>query len=98
MTSAEYEEVKSHLTKGFEILSPVSSSLRRVVDIVLAHHDKYGGGGYRTTQGTAIPIEARVLSVADVYDALTSDRPYRYQPGAGRAAGRHQAGRPAAGQ
>lgn len=77
LTNDEYEEMKSHLTKGFEILRPVSGSLRRVIDIVLAHHDKYDGSGYRETSGDAIPIESRILSVADVYDALTTDRPYR---------------------
>lgn len=77
LTDGEYQEIKSHLTKGFEILRPVSGSLRRVIGIVLAHHDKYDGTGYRDTKAQAIPVEARVLSVVDVYDALTSDRPYR---------------------
>ncbi len=77
LTTEEYEELKSHLTKGFEILRPVSGTLRHVIDIVLAHHDKYDGTGYRPTRADEIPIESRVLTVADVYDALTSDRPYR---------------------
>jgi HD-GYP domain-containing protein (c-di-GMP phosphodiesterase class II) len=45
--------------------------------IILSHHDKYDGSGYTPTKGENIPVAARVLSVADVYDALTSDRPYR---------------------
>ena len=44
---------------------------------MLAHHDKFDGTGYHPTEGAKIPIEARIISVADVYDSLTSDRPYR---------------------
>ena len=46
-------------------------------DINLAHHDKFDGSGYHSTRGDEIPIEARIISVADVYDSLISDRPYR---------------------
>jgi HD-GYP domain-containing protein (c-di-GMP phosphodiesterase class II) len=77
LTDGEYAELKSHLTQGFEILRPVSGQLRRVVDIVLAHHEKYDGSGYYGAAGDAIPVEARVLACVDVYDALVSDRPYR---------------------
>ena len=42
-----------------------------------AHHDKFDGSGYNPTRGEDIPIEARIVAVADVYDSLTSDRPYR---------------------
>ena len=59
------------------MLEPVGGSLRRVIPIILAHHDKFDGSGYHPTEGRDIPIEARIISVADVYDALTSDRPYR---------------------
>jgi HD-GYP domain-containing protein (c-di-GMP phosphodiesterase class II) len=52
-------------------------SLRRVIPIVLAHRDKFDQSGYHPTRGEEIPIEARIISVADVYDSLTSDRPYR---------------------
>ena len=59
------------------MLETVGGSLRRVIPIVLAHHDKFDGSGYHPTRGDEIPIEARIISVADVYDSLTSDRPYR---------------------
>jgi putative nucleotidyltransferase with HDIG domain len=77
LTNAEYEEIKQHVSKGIGLLEPVGGSLRRVIPIVLAHHDKFDGSGYHPTKGEAIPIEARIISVADVYDSLTSDRPYR---------------------
>lgn len=49
-----------------------------VVNIILHHHEKYGGGGYPAgVKGEAIPLEARIVAVADVYDALATDRPYR---------------------
>jgi HD-GYP domain-containing protein (c-di-GMP phosphodiesterase class II) len=77
LTASEYQEIKQHVQKGVDLLEPVGGSLRRVLPIILAHHDKYDGSGYHANRGTDIPIEARVISVADVYDSLTSDRPYR---------------------
>jgi putative nucleotidyltransferase with HDIG domain len=77
LTNEEYEEIKQHVSRGVSLLEPVGGSLRRVIPIVLAHHDKYDGSGYHPTSGEAIPIEARIIAVADVYDSLTSDRPYR---------------------
>lgn len=76
-THEEYEEMQRHVDKGVAILETVGGSLRRVIPIVLAHHDKFDGTGYHETRGGAIPLEARIISVADVYDSLTSDRPYR---------------------
>jgi putative nucleotidyltransferase with HDIG domain len=77
LTSEEYEKVQQHVAKGVAMLEPVGGSLRRVIPIVLAHHDKFDGSGYHPKRGDEIPIEARIISVADVFDSLTSDRPYR---------------------
>ena len=77
LTSEEYEEIQKHVARGVELLEPVGGSLRRVIPIILAHHDRYDGSGYHPTSGEDIPLEARIIAVADVYDSLTSDRPYR---------------------
>jgi putative nucleotidyltransferase with HDIG domain len=73
----ETEEMKSHVEKGIRILNPVGGSLRRILPIVLAHHDRFDGSGYHPSKGENIPIEARIIAVADAYDAMISDRPYR---------------------
>jgi putative nucleotidyltransferase with HDIG domain len=77
LTREEYEEIQKHVAKGIEMLEPVGGSLRRVIPIILAHHDRFDGSGYHPTRGDKIPVEARIIAVADVYDSLTSDRPYR---------------------
>ncbi len=77
LTQEEFKEMKRHVHKGAEILHPVGGPLGRIIPIILAHHDKFDGSGYRSTQGEKIPMEARILAVADVYDSLVSDRPYR---------------------
>lgn len=77
LTEGEFEEVQEHIEKGVALLEPVGGSLRRVLPIILAHHDKFDGSGYHPTRGEEIPLEARIIVVADMYDSLTSDRPYR---------------------
>jgi putative nucleotidyltransferase with HDIG domain len=77
LTGEEYDEMAAHVRKGIGMLEPVGGSLRRVIPIILSHHDKFDGSGTNSIKGDEIPLEARVISVADVYDALTSDRPYR---------------------
>jgi putative nucleotidyltransferase with HDIG domain len=77
LTEGEFAEMKTHVERGIVLLEPVGGTLRRVIPIILAHHDKFDGSGYHPTAGEDIPIEARIIAVADVYDSLTSDRPYR---------------------
>ena len=71
------EEMRKHVEHGISTLETVGGSLRRVIPIVLAHHDKFDGSGHHATAGENIPLEARIITAADVYDSLTSDRPYR---------------------
>ena len=77
LTEKEFKEMQQHVEKGVAMLEPVGGSLRRILPIILSHHDKFDGSGYHPTHGEEIPIEARIISVADVFDSLTSDRPYR---------------------
>jgi len=77
LTSAEFEKMKLHATVGADILSAIEFPYP-VVPIVRHHHESWDGTGYPTgLKGTEIPIGARILSVVDCFDALTSDRPYR---------------------
>jgi len=77
LTEEEFKEMQLHVEKGVKMLEPIGGSLRRILPIILSHHDKYDGSGYHPTHGEEIPLEARIISVADVFDSLTSDRPYR---------------------
>jgi putative nucleotidyltransferase with HDIG domain len=77
LTESEFDRMKEHVDIGADILSLVEFPYP-VVPIVRAHHESWDGSGYpRGLKGTDIPIGARILSVVDCYDALTSDRPYR---------------------
>ena len=77
LTDKEFGEMKGHVEHGVGMLKPVGGTLRRVLPIILGHHDKFDGSGYHPQQREEIPIEARIISVADVFDSLSSDRPYR---------------------
>jgi putative methionine-R-sulfoxide reductase with GAF domain len=77
LTETEFEKMKQHAGMGADILSAVDFPYP-VVPIVRHHHENWDGTGYPAgLKGTDIPIGARILSVVDCFDALTSDRPYR---------------------
>ena len=77
LTDEEWVEMKKHPTLAFEMLLPIRH-LNSAIDIPYCHHESLDGAGYpRGLQGEQIPFPARIFSVADVYDALISDRPYR---------------------
>ncbi|MBI3742214.1 MAG: response regulator [Chloroflexi bacterium] len=77
LTEEEWEFMRRHPRYAYEMLSPIEY-LRPALDIPYCHHEKWDGTGYpRGLKGDQIPLAARIFAVVDVYDALTSDRPYR---------------------
>ncbi|MFM7321216.1 MAG: HD domain-containing phosphohydrolase [Armatimonadota bacterium] len=77
LTQDEFEMIKRHAEMGARILQPVHFPYP-VMGVVRSHHEKWDGSGYPDAlAGENIPLGGRILAVADVYDALTSDRPYR---------------------
>ncbi|MBI5101436.1 MAG: response regulator [Nitrospirae bacterium] len=81
LTEEEFELVKKHPRKGAEILTPIKQLLD-VIPGVLHHHERYDGKGYPYgLKAEDIPLQARILCIADSYDAMTADRPYRTAAG-----------------
>jgi PAS domain S-box-containing protein/putative nucleotidyltransferase with HDIG domain len=77
LTDEEWVAMKKHPVFAYEMLSPIHY-LRLALDIPYCHHEKWDGTGYpRGLKGEQIPLTARIFAVVDVWDALTSDRPYR---------------------
>jgi diguanylate cyclase (GGDEF)-like protein/putative nucleotidyltransferase with HDIG domain len=77
LTTAEYQRMKTHVSIGSMILEPVGFTCP-VVDAVRSHHERWDGLGYpEGLRGEDIPVGGRVIAIADFFDALTSDRPYR---------------------
>ena len=85
LTNYEFDEIKKHTTFGarmiddaIEDLGDVSSFLRVAREIVVGHHEWWDGSGYpKSLSGDEIPISGRVMAIADIYDSLTSERPYK---------------------
>ncbi|MDR1961598.1 MAG: HD domain-containing protein, partial [Gracilibacteraceae bacterium] len=86
LTVEEFEQMKKHARYGEEIINRIQSSTSESESAFLthakimagAHHEKWDGSGYpRGLSGTDIPLQGRLMSFADVYDALISERPYK---------------------
>jgi len=84
LTSEEFDEIKGHVTAGEKVIERIKSTtaegefLEQARILVATHHEKWDGSGYpRGLKGYNIPLQGRLMAIADVYDALVSDRPYR---------------------
>ena len=84
LDAGEWETMKKHTIFGWEVLHKADqelgeqSFLTLAASIALSHHEKYDGTGYpHGSKGEKIPLSARISAIADVYDALTSKRPYK---------------------
>lgn len=77
LTQSEYEIIRQHPAIGVKIIKDIDE-LSNVVDVIQYHHEQYSGIGYPASlKGEAIPYEARLVTIIDAYDAMTSERPYR---------------------
>lgn len=77
LTPSEIAVMRTHVAIGYNIVRRIDH-LQKTAEIVLSHHERFDGNGYpRGLKGQEIPLEARIFSVADTLDAMTSDRPYR---------------------
>lgn len=77
LTDLEWIVMKSHPNQGARIVEPIPF-MGEAVEIVRSHHERFDGGGYpRGLRGEEIPLAARIFGIADSFDAMTSDRPYR---------------------
>ncbi len=77
LTADDREHLKAHTVKAASLLRPLGGRVTELLPLILGHHEKYDGNGYHSLVGENIPLGARIIAVADVYDALTTDRPYR---------------------
>ena len=77
LTASEWVIMQSHTTRGEEICRPLPS-LQPVLPMIRHHHERWDGGGYPDgLSGSQIPLSARIVQIADIYDALVSERPYK---------------------
>lgn len=77
LSKREFEEIKKHPQIGVDIIRPIHS-LHPIIPFLLYHHERWDGSGYpQGLSGQRIPLGARIIAIADVYQALVSNRPYR---------------------
>ncbi len=76
LSEEEMEVIKKHPSLGVDILTPLPF-LKGELSIILEHHERVDGNGYHNVDEKDIPLASRIIAVADSYDAMTSDRPYR---------------------
>jgi HD-GYP domain-containing protein (c-di-GMP phosphodiesterase class II) len=77
LSAEEYAEMQTHVDKGERLVRTVGGILKHVIPMILYHHERWDGRGYKGLKGTQIPLGARVIAIADTYDAIITDRPYR---------------------
>jgi HD-GYP domain-containing protein (c-di-GMP phosphodiesterase class II) len=77
LSTTDLEQIKGHTQHAVDVLEPLGGKVNALLPIILNHHEKFDGTGYNAQTGVEIPLGARIVAVADVYDALISDRPYR---------------------
>lgn len=77
LTVQERVNMRRHTWLAVNMLEPLGETVGDILPIILHHHEKYDGSGYYKAAQEDIPLGARIIAVADVYDALTTDRPYR---------------------
>ena len=77
LSEEERKHMETHTNHGVNVLEPLGEKVRELLPIILYHHERFDGTGYHNLKGKDIPLGARIIAVSDVYDALTSDRPYR---------------------
>jgi putative two-component system response regulator len=78
LTPEEFEVVKTHTVIGARILSGGKFPLLRLAEeVAFSHHERWDGEGYARIRGVDVPLAGRIVAVADVFDALTQQRPYK---------------------
>jgi HD-GYP domain-containing protein (c-di-GMP phosphodiesterase class II) len=77
LSGIEKDMIKNHPQTAVNVIAPVGGKVLEILPLILSHHEKWDGSGYHSQVGENIPMGARIIAVADVYDALISDRSYR---------------------